>query len=240
MMKSDRRARLAVAGFTLIEMLIATALMGLVLAALATVTAQWLPNWNRGFARVQRSELVSIALDRLVADLGSAEFITPSRDIKRPLFDGTELSVTLVRSAFGPNTRPGLEVVRIAETADQLGSVLLRSNVPFAPSSPNAAAPRNFANPVVLLRAPYRVSFAYAGHDDNWKNTWLGENELPAIVRVTVRDAASERTLAVSTAAMVHVDLPAECVRPRNKRECTMIAAADSPDTDQARPPNQR
>src|SRR5438067_1558613 len=36
------------AGFTLIETLIAMALMSAILAALSIVTAQWLPNWNRG------------------------------------------------------------------------------------------------------------------------------------------------------------------------------------------------
>src|ERR1051326_8246637 len=53
------RAREGIAGFTLIETLIATALMVATLAALATVTAQWLPNWNRGFVRAQRTELLS-------------------------------------------------------------------------------------------------------------------------------------------------------------------------------------
>src|SRR5471032_758800 len=92
-----------IAGFTLLEALVATALMGVILAALASITAQWLPNWNRGIARAQRSELVSIALNRLVADLEASEFISPNRDTKAPLFDGSELSVTLVRSALGPN-----------------------------------------------------------------------------------------------------------------------------------------
>ena len=64
-------------GFTLIEALFATALMGAILAALATVTAQWLPNWNRGFARVQRNELLALGLERLVADLAAAEFVQP-------------------------------------------------------------------------------------------------------------------------------------------------------------------
>src|SRR5271154_4004143 len=52
-------------GFTLIETLVALALMGLVLSALANITAQWLPNWNRGLDRIQRSELISIALQRI-------------------------------------------------------------------------------------------------------------------------------------------------------------------------------
>ena len=54
----------SIAGFTLLEVLVATALMGLILAALATITAQWLPNWNRGLAGVQRSEQIALGLDR--------------------------------------------------------------------------------------------------------------------------------------------------------------------------------
>ena len=69
----------------------------------------------------------------------------------------------------------------------------------------------NFANPVVLLRSPYRISFAYAGRDGIWKNTWQNASELPATVRMTVRDATSGRTLSISTTALVHVDLPAAC-----------------------------
>ena len=104
----------ATAGFTLIEALLATALMGAILAALATITAQWLPNWNRGFARVQRAEHLSLGLERLVADLAAAEFVAAGRELPQPVFDGTELAVTFVRSALGPNARPGLEIVRIA------------------------------------------------------------------------------------------------------------------------------
>ena len=59
-------------GFTLIESLVALALMGLVLSALASLTAQWLPNWNRGLDRIQRSEVVGIALQRIADDLAHA------------------------------------------------------------------------------------------------------------------------------------------------------------------------
>ena len=68
--------RATIAGFTLVEALLATALMGAILAAIATVTAQWLPNWNRGFTRVQATETLTVGLERIVADLASAEFIT--------------------------------------------------------------------------------------------------------------------------------------------------------------------
>src|SRR5215468_10433300 len=97
------RPRAEEAGFTLIETLIALALTGLVLSALATITAQWLPNWYRGVARVQRNEQVAIALDRISADLAAAMYISANREQRAPWFDGTELAVTFVRTALGPN-----------------------------------------------------------------------------------------------------------------------------------------
>jgi general secretion pathway protein J len=232
LMKGRGKTRTATAGFTLIETLVAVALMGVVLTAIGVITAQWLPNWSHGFTRIQRSELVSVALDRIVADLSAAEFIMP-KGSKQPLFSGSELGVTLVRTAYGPNARHGLEIVRIAETADRQGLALARSTTAFEPSGA-----LNFANPVVLLRAPYRVSFTYGGRDGLWKNVWQNEAELPMIVRLTVRDAVTERALAVSTAAVVHVELPASCVRPSNKPECGALAqAAGAPNQTQPQSP---
>lgn len=217
-----RSRRTKTRGFTLIEALIAMVLMSVILAALASITSQWLPNWNRGIARAQRSELVSIALDRLIADIGASEFISPNRDTKAPVFDGTEFSITLVRSAVGPSAGPGLEIVRIAEINDKGGLLLVRSTKPFAPLAASTSSLRqpDFANPVVLLRSPYQVSFAYAGRDGIWKQDWQNAAQLPAAVRLTVRDATSGRTLTISTTALVHVELPAACVSGDGKDDC--------------------
>jgi len=203
----------SVSGFTLLEALVATTLMGVILAALGAITAQWMPGWNRGFMRVQRSELLSVALNRLAADLSAAEFITPNRESKLPVFEGTASAVTLVRSAVGPNTNPGLEVVRIAESADRQGIALLRMRTPFAPFGLGdvSANQLNFTDPVVLLRAPFRVAFSYSKGDGSWSDTWQNTGELPSVVRFLVRDATTGRTLAVSSATMVHVELPADC-----------------------------
>ena len=72
----------------------------------------------------------------------------------------------------------------------------------------------HFGDPVVLLRAPFRLSFAYAGPDRVWKNSWHEADRLPAMIKLTVRDAASERVLSVSTIAPVHAQLPSDCTRP--------------------------
>src|SRR5215472_613115 len=163
-MKLLRRCRrCGVAGFTLLEALIATTLMAMVLAAIGAITAQWLPSWNRGFMRVQRSELFTVALNRLAADLSAAEFITPNRGTSSPLFEGTPSAVTLVRSAVGPNTDPGLEIVRLAEMTERQGFAMVRTRTPFVPFGLGNVTTNqlNFTDPVVLLRAPYRVTFSY-------------------------------------------------------------------------------
>ena len=220
--RNGRRRRHASSGFTLLEALIAIALMGVIFAGLGSITSQWLPNWNRGIARAQRAELVRLALDRLVADLGASEFISPNRDSNAPLFDGTENSVTLVRSVIGPNSRPGLEIVRIAGIDDKGGQVLVRATKPFAPLPPNTILPRpsDFATPTVLLRSPYQISFAYAGRDKVWRTNWQNADRLPAAVRLTVRDTTSGRTLTISTTALVHVELPAACNGNQGKDDC--------------------
>jgi general secretion pathway protein J len=212
------RQRAREGGFTLIETLVALALMGLVLSALANLTAQWLPNWNRGLERIQRSELIGIALQRIGADLAAAEYVPANRGERRPLFDGSELSVTFVRTALGPNAGPGLDVVRLGETTDRLGLATVRSSAPFRPLPLGSSLSEqlHFGEPVLLLRAPYRLSFAYAGRDRVWKSSWRDSDKLPAAIQLTVRDAASERILSISTVTPVHVQSPAQgdCAQP--------------------------
>ena len=226
-MRDPARAHCGTAGFTLVEALVATVLMGMILTALATVTAQWLPNWNRGFARVQRAELLDFALERMIADLAAIEFVAPNRKSTQPLFEGSELAVTFVRSAFGPNARGGLEIVRIVETADRQGLALVRTRAPFAPVA-TSTDQLLFADPVVLLRAPYRVTFSYAGPDRVWNSSWLGAKELPAAVRLIIRDAATGRTLPISTVALIHNQLPAECATSKDGRRCGRAARKDA------------
>ena len=220
---STRRAepRAAERGFTLIETIIALALMGLLLSALAGVTAQWLPNWNRGLSRIQRSEVIGIALERLGADLAAAEYVPANRESRRPLFDGSELSVTFVRTAVGPNAGSGLDMVHLGETVDRGEFMTVRSRARFTPLPVglSLAEQAHFGDPVVLLRGPFRLSFAYAGPDRIWKSTWRSADKLPEMVKLTIRDAASERALSISTIARIHAQVPSDCTKADGKCE---------------------
>jgi general secretion pathway protein J len=211
MAKPSAQVRQAQAGFTLFEALVALALTGLIFSALAQITGQWLPSWNRGLFRVQRNEKLAIVLDRLVADLSAAEYVSGSRSNRAPLFEGTETGVTFVRSALGPNTRPGLEIVRIAETTDSGEPVLVRTRAPFVPMAVGDPSVDQvpFADPVVLLRAPFRVIFSYTAGDGKWSATWRGEGILPSAVRVSLDEADGDRAPVIATAAAIHVDVAA-------------------------------
>ncbi|MFB9263564.1 type II secretion system protein J [Bradyrhizobium erythrophlei] len=215
-------------GFTLFEALVALALMGLILGALASVTAQWLPNWNRGLIRVQRNEQVAIALDRLAADLSVAGYVAQASD-NVPLFQGTERAVMFVRSVVGPNGSPGLEIVRIAEMNDGRGSALVRTRAPFVvrPDGNPEGGSISFSDPVVLLRAPFRIGFAYADVDGRWTNRWPNSSELPTTVRFDIKDA--ERGTVISGATRIHVDMGAPRPDPSSQPEAAQAQPGNGP-----------
>ena len=199
------------AGFTLIEAMLAAALMVFVIGALATMTREWLRNWDRGFARVQRVDLWAAGLDRLMADLAAAEYVSGGGANPVPFFEGGERAVTFIRTAVGPNAATALEVVRIADEADDRGPALVRWAAPFAPKAGNPID-GGFSNPVVIMRAPYPIAFSYAGSDRTWHEAWRGQAQLPRTVRVEVPGSAGR--LLVSTSTVVRAELPAQCALP--------------------------
>lgn len=192
------------AGFSLIEAMAALVLTATIVAALGAVTGQWLPNWRRGFVALQRADLLGLALDRVAEDLSAAEWVTPWGDAPGPLFEGEASSVVFVRSAVGPNARPHLEVVRFAEGSDDRGLALTRTAARFAPTARGGPAlPFTFADPVALVRAPLQVTFAYAGRDRVWTQSWRGQKRLPEAIRITVQDPGRRPLL--GTAVLVKV-----------------------------------
>ena len=100
-----------------------------------------------------------------------------------------------------------------AQDTSRQGIALVRTRAAFAPFGLGEAAADqlNFSDPVVLLRAPFRVSFSYSPGDGSWSDTWHNAGQLPSVVRFLVSDLTTGRTLAVSSATMVHVELPADC-----------------------------
>lgn len=220
------------AGFTLIEALVAVLMMSIILAALATVTGQWLKNWDVGLLRLQHANLLALGLDRLTDDIAAAEYVSAGSGDQaltaNPIFDGSELSVIFVRTTLAPNAGSGLEEVRIAEASDNDAPVLVRSTAPLPTGTEGSDATGDllFANPVVVIREPYRISFSYAGPDRVWHERWQGQAQLPRAVRLQVRDSATSMLLAETTSTLVHAELPAHCAWPNSVSQCSIAGLA--------------
>ncbi|PZA13634.1 general secretion pathway protein GspJ [Rhodopseudomonas palustris] len=223
-----RCARRSEAGFTLFEALVGVALMGLILAALGAVTAQWLPGWNRGLLRVQRNEQLAVAMDRLSADLAAAEYVAARRNDRTPLFEGDDGAVIFVRPAVGPNTAPGLEFVRVSERSDATGTMLVRMRAPFVllPIGDLALDRIPFADPVVLLRAPYRLTFAYRAETGGWKSSWRNQGRLPSGVRFSVSDDRNDHGVVMASATRLHADMMAPLSEPPSQDVSPPVGAA--------------
>ena len=182
-------------GFTLIETIVALALMGLVLSALASITAQWLPELeprHRPYP-AQRVDRHRAAADRGRSRRGGICARPTATRGSRCSMDRSCRS-RLVRTALGPNAGPGLDVVRIGETTERTrvrDGAFARAFRAACRDGSSLSEQLHFGDPVVLLRAPFRLSFAYAGSDRVWKGSWHEADRLPAMIRLTVRDAAS-------------------------------------------------
>lgn len=225
----SRSPRSQCAGFTLVEALAATVVMSMILAALAMITGQWLPSWDRGAARLQHAALMTIGLDRLTDDLAAAAFISADVADKAPLFIGAAQSVTFVRTRLAPNAGPGLEVVRIAQISDDTGSAVVRSTAPLPTGSASADGESLiFSNPVVMLRGPFQLAFSYAGSDRIWRDNWTGAPQLPRAVRVLLRDRATSTVLAASTSTLIRAELPARCAWPASAGACPELGGLAS------------
>jgi general secretion pathway protein J len=219
-----------VAGFSLIEAMATLALTAIIILALSSVAGQWLPNWRRGFVDLQRAELLGVGLERLVDDLSAAEYVTRSAGSPAPVFEGDASSVIFVRSAIGPDVYPHLEIVRLAEIKEDRGLAMVRTRARFAPTVPTApGAPAQavaFGDPVTLIRAPFHISFAYAGPDRLWLSSWKDRKQLPEAVRISVRDTIANRVLSASTVARVRVTAPGA---PKPQAEADATSALPPP-----------
>ena len=119
----------------MIEALAAVALMAAILLAIGSLAGQWLPNWRHGFVDVQQADLLDLGVERITADVASAEYVARDANPAGPFFDGERSSVTFVRPAIGPNAAAELEVVWIHEV-DGPGGAQPRAGSRAGPSGP--------------------------------------------------------------------------------------------------------
>lgn len=218
-------------GFTLIEALVALAIGGFVIATLATVTGQWMRNWQVGIPVLQRSQALVTGLDRIVADVAAARFMPAGTT--GFVFTGEPTAITLVRQTLPVETPAGLEIVRLAAVPGGGEVTLARSRSPL-PFGSSLGAPSDAA-PVTLLRQPDAVRFAYADAGQAWQTSWRVPARLPRLVRIEVIDRRSGRAVLPPVVVRLHADAPLTCATMQAGKLCD-VALGLAPPSDAAAP----
>jgi general secretion pathway protein J len=189
-------------GFTLLELLVAITLLGLLMAALFGSLRLGARVWETGEARLDASARVQIVQDFLRQRLAEAlplEAVVRAEDAPpEPLFAG---GIEAVRFAnvLPEHLGAGLYLMELAlaEDADGEGrrNLVLRWQ-PLdlgAPSAVGSAEPQER----VLLDGVEGLELAYFGSIEprlapEWWPQWEGQDVLPGLVRVQVRFAAED------------------------------------------------
>jgi general secretion pathway protein J len=183
------------AGFTLVELLVALALFGLLSLALFGSVRVGMAAWTRGTARVDQVDQslhVQSLLRRLIEE--SYPLFLPDESTGGRLdFAGTSRSLNLlaptpIALGSGGRSRLNLAVERRAGSVDLLLTSALELAWPERGPQPIAT---------VLLAGADDVEFAYFGMQRSnraaaWHNSWSGQSALPALVRIRVRFAAGD------------------------------------------------
>lgn len=215
-------ARPSEGGFTLIEALATLLLTGLMLSAITTLTGQWLGGWNRGAARLERSEGLAVAFDRIARDVGGA---IPMASPIRPgavTFVGEPASLIFVHQSIDPGAPAGLEVVRLFAGRD---GRLMRERGVYDPETPLEGIAVREA--VGVTRESYGIAFSYLDDLGAWSPDWNSPKP-PAALRVRLRPLAGGRDVIASFP--VRAGAPALCARATTFRICEQMMAGQQID----------
>jgi general secretion pathway protein J len=183
------------AGFTLVELLVAVTLLSLLSLALLVALRVGVRAERFGSDRIEAEEETALGLSFVRAQLGDARLALEVDETGRPLvvFDGAADRVAFVAPLPRRVNLPGLHLIEIVAVRAALGAELVVRARPYRP--PNVL-PADM--PEKRLAAGLRaVAFAYFGAASSngpasWHDEWRDMRSLPTLVRLSVSDARGD------------------------------------------------
>lgn len=188
--QARRRDRAGEAGFTLLELLVALALFGLLSVALFGSIRFGMAAWTRGTMRADQVDQILHAQNLLRGLIEDAyPLFMPAVPAGGQVdFDGTHQSLdflapTPIARSIGGKSRFRITIARRAEAADLVLT-----------STAELAWPEHATQPItaVLLAGIRDAQFAYFGvtrtdRAPAWHAVWQGQTTLPQLLRLRVR-----------------------------------------------------
>ena len=206
------------AGFTLIEVVIALAIFGLVMAALAGGLGFSLKASRAGERRTDDT-LAIARLDGLLRhDLERALRLHTASGIRAPLdFAGSTTSLEFTVAAPSYPTAAGLYQVRFAVLASAEGETLsYRRRADAGTPAPADADERPRA---LIGPAAAQISFAYFD-GKAWRDSWRDARSLPRLVRLRIADGRQGGPLWPDIIVGPAAEADPECPDPSKAEAC--------------------
>jgi general secretion pathway protein J len=209
------------AGFTLVEVLVVLALVGLLTSALFASLRFGLHAWERTTSRavaIDRNLLVQDFLRRAVAAAYPA-FVMDDLTHGHVDFAGTATSISFLGPT--PLARGLGGRTRFLIALDQSGGANALTVVAQSELAPSQAV--STVRDVLLTNLD-GVEFSYFGRGRSgaleWRNTWISEPTLPQVVRLRVKYPAGDPRIWPELLISPRIDVDVACVFDLLTRRC--------------------
>jgi general secretion pathway protein J len=191
--------RAASPGFTLLELLIALALLGLISGLLYGSLSLSANSWDRGEAKVQQVSDMRLTEEMLRQTLSAQHPLRFHKVVDQPLYFAGAGDSLAFAAALPGRAGGGMFYFRVAVTPNGDRSRLTLSRV--IPDY-SATEPPDFkdAESSVLAEDVAEVKFGYFGRDPDsndasdptWRDRWDDPQILPQLIRIDVKPAKGE------------------------------------------------
>jgi general secretion pathway protein J len=206
------------AGFTVVELMVAVALLSILGVVVLNVLQIGISSWTQSVQHSERSDeddLTSGLLRRLLAEAYPHYLSTGARP--RADFAGTLVSLSFLASGPAVLGRKGRWrfTLSVADVGGQSAMTLA--------ARPELAAPNEDVIKRTLLSNVRSIAFAYfgslSGHRDaSWHNQWLDQPVLPRLIRLRVQRRNAEPWTDFTIAPLIEADVG--CVFDLLTRRC--------------------
>ena len=213
------------AGFTLIELVVAMALLGTMMVLLYSGLTFALRSWDAGEVNGRRTADRRIGenfLRREMAELFPMRFKDPMA--VKVAFEGGAQNLKFVSSRPAGITQGGLSLVGVQVES---GAIPRERHLIMRRAMPDDEAkdfgPLDHAERTVLIEDVESVQFAYYGTENDftepkWYDTWPFAERIPRLVRLRIR--APDATLMAEMVMRIEISEEAGCLENAFQRVC--------------------